>query len=414
MSAVMKIKLKHLLYLLLIPLLLVFFWRTAEFWLNNRYGDVESAGALLYIALLGIEMIAAALVFFQMKYQRSGDGIHWLFDYRNPDRRIDQWIHWICFFWEAGMIVVLFYNHAALSHYMKCLAWPLMFESAYLLVKSDFRLFGGFRRVYWLLIALGAIVFLQAMQIKDFGGKTNMIYFLILPFPVIMCVGNVKFQYVIAILVSFLAVISVKRSMILAIGLFWLVVGFHVLFSKGKKTLAILLSVLMLGGGFVTYKVADKITGGYLTARLDVDEEEDVTSGRAAIYLTTWQMIQESSLDHLMLGHGHNAVLADSPLEKSAHNEWLEILYDYGILMMVLYIGLWVYLVRQWLYHLRNKTIFFLPYTLSLGILFSMSIVSQLVLYVSYFLYLVMFWAIAGAVTEWHCHNKPVVKPQVL
>jgi len=111
-------------------------------------------------------------------------------------------------------------------------------------------------------------------------------------------------------------------------------------------------------------------------------------------------MIVKSSPSHILLGHGHNAVKRESIMDISAHNEFLEIIYDYGIIILLVYIGLWVYVVRQWLYHYRNNTPDFIPYTLSVCIFAVMAMVSQLVLYVSYFLYLVMFWGMVHALKE--------------
>ena len=38
------------------------------------------------------------------------------------------------------------------------------------------------------------------------------------------------------------------------------------------------------------------------------------------------------------MGHGYNAVLVDSPIHLSAHNDFLEILYDYGLVGLSLYL----------------------------------------------------------------------------
>ena len=50
------------------------------------------------------------------------------------------------------------------------------------------------------------------------------------------------------------------------------------------------------------------------------------------------KMISEVSMASLLVGEGYNAVLANSPLSFSAHNDFLEILYDYGIIGFVIYL----------------------------------------------------------------------------
>ncbi len=87
-------------------------------------------------------------------------------------------------------------------------------------------------------------------------------------------------------------------------------------------------------------------------------------------------------------------------MQISAHNEYLEIIYDYGLIALIVYLGLWIYVIKQFIFHYRNDTVYFIPYALSICIFAVMSVVSQLVLYVSYFLYLVMFWGIVQAGKE--------------
>ncbi len=375
-------KLSRFCFYLYVPLVLLFFWRTAVFWMSDRYGDQENAGVLLYAALLGIELIALFLIV-NASYKRK-----------------DRGIHHICFLWEIVMLVVLLYNHSPILVCLKCLAWPLFFESAYLLVKLDSSFFAGFRRVFFILIAIGAFIFFQSMIISGYGGQSNMIYFLLLPVPVVLCTKNNKSRIIIMLLTSFFAILSMKRSMMLAVVLFWGLVGLKYLFGRRKKGVAILLSIGVTLLAVASFSMVDRITGGSLSSRFESDEEDDVTNGRAAIYAVTWDMIANSSTLDIILGHGHMAVRADSILEISAHNDWLEILYDYGAISLFLYLCLWVYVIKQWIYHFRNNTTYYIPYSLSLCILVVMSIVSQLVVYVSYFLYLVMFWGMVAGLKE--------------
>ena len=376
-------KITRFLFLVYVPLLLLFFWRTAVFWMNDRYGNQESGDVLLYMGLVGVEMITLLLMAYTTKT------VH----------RKEHGIHIVCLLWEIVMLVVMMYNHASIPNCAKCLAWPLFFESAYLFVKRRPRNLTYFRWIFYALVAIGAFFFFKAMALLGYGFQTNMVYFLILPVPVILCTKNPKRRILILILATFLAILSMKRSVMLAMVLTWGVIGIKYLFASQKKGRAIVLSVLLAFAAVASYSVANRLTGGTLSSRFD-DDDADVTNGRAAIYAVTWDMIAKSSPVDLVLGHGHNAVRKDSVMEISAHNEWLEIIYDYGLVCLLVYIGLWVYVVKQWIYHVRKDTAYFVPYTISLSLFAVMSLVSQLVVYVSYFLYLVMFWGMVGAAKE--------------
>lgn len=372
-----------LFFFLYIIFLLIFFWRTALFW----FGGLTTGGAgkdiLLYIALVMVELLSLYLIITTKK-----------------KRHRDSWIHGVCLGWEIISLAVLYVNNASIGHYPKVLAWPLFFESAYLIVRRDYRMVKSLRKAYYFVLLIGAYVLFSTILLTHFSKQLNIVYFLILPVPIILLHANSKWRFWILFLTSVFALMSMKRSMMLAIALFWAIMWFKYLFSKGKQTLAIAFSIVFLGVAYSTVNVVDDITDGGLSSRTVDYEKEDITNGRENIYEVTWDMIAHSTTSKLILGHGHNAVLRDSPLEISAHNEYLEIIYDYGVIALIIYLGLWGYVIKQFIFHYRNNTIYFVPYALSICIFAVMSVVSQLVLYVSYFLYLVMFWGIVQAAKE--------------
>lgn len=373
-------------YNVFIFFLLIFFWRTALFWSNdvtNVTMGGEGKDYILYISLIIVELLSLYLIITSKKGKST-----------------DPWIHRLCFGWEIVMLAVLLFNKGSIGHYPKVLAWPLLFEAAYLIVKSDLRMIKSFRKAYFIVLLIGAYVFIKSMIAKQFSYQSNMIYFLILPVPIILLNCSSKWRFSILLLTSFFAILSMKRSMILAIFLFWAIYGFKFLLSNGKKSLAITLMVAFIGVSYGIVKVVDNITGGGLSIRTVDYEKEDITNGRVTIYTVTWEMIAESTKAQLILGHGHNSVLKDSPKEISAHDDFLEIIYDYGIIALMLYLGLWIYVVKQFFFHYRNDTIYFIPYALSICFFAVMAVVSQLVVYVNYFLYLVMFWGIVQAAKE--------------
>lgn len=364
--------------------LFVFFWRTALFWFDDKYGGGDGPDMLLYFTLIVIELLALYLIITKQQ-----------------EKRKKHWIHFLCLYWEIMILIVLVFNHASIGHYPKCLAWPLFFESSYLFVRSDIRFIKKYRKLFYLFALIGFYVFIGAMLLKQFGSQTNMIYFLLLPFPVILLKSDTRWRYRILLLTTFFALLSMKRSIMLAYFLFWVIYGFKYLLEKGKKRVAIAMSVVFLTVGFGLIKVVDSISGGGLSSRTVNYQKKDISNGREAIYLVTLDMIVSSPPAHLILGHGHNAVRSNSPMEISAHNEFLEIIYDYGIIVLFIYLGLWTYVIKQWLYHYKNNTVFFVPYTLSICVFAVMALVSQLVLYVSYFLYLIMFWGIVEGAKDY-------------
>ena len=85
------------------------------------------------------------------------------------------------------------------------------------------------------------------------------------------------------------------------------------------------------------YNSIDERLNGKLTERVTREETEE-GHDRYAIWELSIYMIQNSTKDKLILGHGYAGVRNDSFLEISAHNDFLEIIYDYGLIIFVLYL----------------------------------------------------------------------------
>ena len=384
------------LYYIFVFFLLIFFWRTAEFWYSSSSSDeVASGSIMLYAALVMVEVVSLYLITFSPKY-------------RCQQSRIPQ----LCLLWEMVMLVVLIFNHTTFSQWFKCLAWPLFFQASYLLIRSNVGLVKSLRKVFYVLTLMGSVYFFFSLIYKDFESQTNMVYFSLLTFPVLLLTPKRRQRYLLLILATFAAFISMKRSMILAFVLFWGLVEVKYMLGKGRKGLAVVVTAVMVIAMYGSFSIADDLTGGHLSERMSGEDVRsgDITNGREGIYLVTIEMIKHTSPAHILLGNGHNGVRRDSPLEISAHNEFLEIIYDYGIIILLVYLGLWVYVLREWYFHYRNNTIFFLPYTMSVSIFAVMAMVSQLVLYCSYFLYLVIFWGIVAALKD--CHTSQLIVPK--
>ena len=382
----MYVKKKCKLYYLFAVFLLIFFGRTVIFWYDSTYvDDSQNAGVLLYAALVMAEVMALYLIATSPRY-------------RNQQSRIP----WLCLLWEVVMFVVVVYNDTSYSQWFKCWAWPLFFEASYLFIRMDKCLVMSFRKVFFVLAILGGIFFLQSLLTSNLEFQTNMIYFFLLTIPVLLLTPQQKQRYYILVLATFFAFLSMKRSMILAFGLFWVLRGFRYLLSTGKKIYAVAITVVMIIAVYGAFIFADNITGGNLSERIydGGNRNGDITNGREEIYLETIEMIMNTSPSHLILGNGHNAVRLYSVMGLSAHNEFLEIIYDYGIIILLIYLVFWGYILKQWYYHYHHDTIYFLPYTLSVCFFAVMAMVSQLVLYCSYFLYLVIFWGIVAALKD--------------
>ena len=361
--------------------LLFYFIRTAMFWYSSLNYGVSTHDIWLYVSLLTTEVIIFLFIlYYLINHRVLGSGVHI-----------------ICLLWFLFALITAIYARNNTQSVLKMIIWPILFEATYLFIKDSPGRIVEMRYFYFLVMLIGFTAFASALLLKRFGTQTNMVYFMVLTVPFLLLIKSKKWRSIILAVATLAVLFSMKRSMMLAFALFWAIISALYLFRSGRIVEAIVVFILMVGIGYYSFDFVDSISGGFLSSRF---EDEDMSNGRETIYEYTWQMIMNSDVEEWVLGHGHNAVFEDSPLTISAHNEFLEVIYDYGIIVLVLYLFFWLYVVRRWLFHMRCQTIYYIPYTLSICIFAVMAMVSQLILYASYFLYLVMFWAAVEAVTE--------------
>ena len=115
-------------------------------------------------------------------------------------------------------------------------------------------------------------------------------------------------------------------------------------------------------------------------------------SGRTLIWQTTMRMIDESPIWNWFAGHGWNTVIKDSPLMCSAHNDPLEIMYDLGVFVLLLYLFLHAQIIRRCIVMTRQHSRYAPAMACSYVIFLVNSLVSHIFLYPSYQLVFAVVW----------------------
>lgn len=120
--------------------------------------------------------------------------------------------------------------------------------------------------------------------------------------------------------------------------------------------------------------------------------QEDGGSGRDDLYAYTWGLLLESDFISLMFGHGFNTVIQYSFFDLSAHTDFLETPFDYGIIGTIVYI---IFYFRLFKYYkiLRWYNPTYAPIFLAtLFITFTLSTFAHLIIYPTHFLFFCMYW----------------------
>lgn len=155
-------------------------------------------------------------------------------------------------------------------------------------------------------------------------------------------------QYFIMVLLLSFIVSGMKRGAMLtgALMLFWFVYVSVKTASKGKKLGIVLLTTITLIVGY-RYIIRYYENSDYFQHRVEATMEGS-SSNRDVIYETLWQhYINNDNILQLAFGEGayHTQNVTGS---LKAHNDWLELLIDCGLITVLLYVVYWMCFVIDW------------------------------------------------------------------
>jgi O-antigen ligase len=145
----------------------------------------------------------------------------------------------------------------------------------------------------------------------------------------------------------FFLVMGAKRGNIIAamipIGLF--VYG---MLRNSRHSAKKILFVLVLVAGFIFFTYRWVVTNDYLMYRVEQTITGD-SSGRDVLYFGAWHSwFDSNNIIIYLFGYGFDGTRHQSlTYYRPAHNDWLEVLVDYGLVGIILYICVFVTLVKQ-------------------------------------------------------------------
>lgn len=255
-------------------------------------------------------------------------------------------------------------------------------------------------RIILVFFSIVCILYLQyATQTKAYSQLTssmvNSIYYLVLFIPCILMFKNTTVKNLCISVVVFATFLSLKRTAVLALFSSVLVYYFVNYLITGKKKsrklylIFSLIAVLLISMYAYNY-ILDRYNLDILIRLQNIDA--DGGSGRNIIYQMVWSEIREFDFAYWIAGRGFNGVLLTSGAGLSAHNDFLEVMYDYGAIGLSLYLA-FIFKMIQFNFHLiKAKSEYAGAFSASIALFLIMSMTSHLILYPSYFVMLVSFW----------------------
>lgn len=154
-------------------------------------------------------------------------------------------------------------------------------------------------------------------------------------------------QYILLAVCGYFIILAMKRGAILsgAVCVAWFLNVNYKKTRKNRRWIIIVVSliVLLAGGYFIQYMMHTSV---YFLSRIAETKAGD-SSQRDVLYLTFFNhFIHEDNPLRFLFGNGANATLKIG--DNYAHNDWLAIAIDQGLLGLIVYTGYWICFYNSW------------------------------------------------------------------
>ncbi|MGN0186607.1 MAG: O-antigen ligase family protein [Paludibacteraceae bacterium] len=251
----------------------------------------------------------------------------------------------------------------------------------------------------WIIVGMLIIayIFLQNWRFLNAVDEAHMgtAYWIMFFLPILLYTPHKWLRYVGTILVGTILFASFKRGGILAFGCGLVAYLFVKEVLIGRKFSKLMYFVVALIALAVVFLVVDNAMDNVLSDRF-LNIKNDGGSDRDQVWATTWQMILRSDIEELLFGHGYNMVLTYSPLGLSAHNDFLESIYDFGLFGSLFYVMLHVLLIRQIFRNIRMRNSEAAIMAFSYAFFIVLSLISHVLIY-PWFAFMALSWGLSCA-----------------
>lgn len=308
----------------------------------------------------------------------------------------------IVLLWTIYATLVTIISHINLFTEIRCILWWPMAYCVFYWISIRYNinrhinffvpLIFAITVVLYYLIRINTVYSLESLFDSKF--VDNSVFYLVLLLPLVSLLP-LKLKYICFVISIIAVAFSFKRSAMIASGLMiGICVYIDCLNLLKNKLLKIILPILVLA--IISYYVIylNNTFEGELLVRFE-NLSEDEGSGRIDIFSKVFFIIENRSFDKNIIGEGCDAVI--KYIGYSSHNDFIEMLFDYGILGLIIYLLFFVRMVLSTMKSRKLGNNYFQANIASIIVFIVMSMVSHLWLYPTYFAYIIALWAITNA-----------------
>lgn len=164
---------------------------------------------------------------------------------------------------------------------------------------------------------------------------------------------------------------------------------------KGSKKRAFVLLGGLLALTAMYFFIMENTRGTFSVIDRLLSTGQTSNEGREDVWPVVISMIRHSDIIALIFGHGFDTVIENSPLALSAHCDFLEVIYDYGVSGLLLYLTFYKRLWNGFIKMYRQGAELAAPMSFTFVTAFVVSLFSHLIIFPTYFLGFCLFWGLA-------------------
>ncbi len=188
----------------------------------------------------------------------------------------------------------------------------------------------------------------------------DFVFCLIFLTPVVALIRNRILALILFLVAIIIAILSLKRSVIIGLGAASIVMCcVSLIYNKSirfSRKIILLVALVSIVGGVIYFYVSTETMDQMLTRMESM--ETDGGSGRDKIYGKVLEKIDRSDFSEQLFGHGFKAV-SNNIFNHPAHNDLLEIAYDYGILTLITWVLVILSVLKQAIKAIRQRKYYY-------------------------------------------------------
>ena len=237
------------------------------------------------------------------------------------------------------------------------------------------------------------ISFLNYIQI-DYGeeiGITNLVYWCLCAVPFIFLIKRRWLFFTFLFATTVVILMTGKRSANICLLLMFLSIILNIK-RQGRKTKNL---IFVLVGGIALFFIVNYYFSFAVEGVMDRMRsiEDSQGSGRIPLYHDVFRVIETNSFFDWLVGRGYGSITITK--HTNAHNDALQMLFEYGLVGLVFYLLMLWNAIRSTRILYKHNSPFFMGYLVSLIIFVVLGMVSNLVVFNSYFAFICADWGLA-------------------